>query len=229
MDAEIKFSDIKLVIGGGLFFLAIISMIAMPFGNSKNINTPTSGNKQTAISSTNVNCSTISRGPTCRTQVRQGGIEFSQTCYVQAYPQYSPVCVKETGKLTFLIEKKVYEYPGQNPVIVCNIPLKVENSASINPNPILTGGASLSTGTLMNLTQITKDGVTGTLYIWSFTFFNKVDTFIRTSTTVEMYMLIGNGGINGSDIGKYSVKSGASISWSSIINTVLQAGTSFAQ
>jgi hypothetical protein len=204
-------------------------MIAMPFGNSKNINTPTSGNKQTAISSTNVNCSTISRGPTCRTVTRQGRIEFSQTCCVQAHPQYPGVKVTESGELTYSESAKVYDYPGQNPVIVCQTTPKVENSASINPNPIVTGGACLSTGKLEESTQVTKDGVTGTEYCWAFSFFNKVDSSGRATTTVEMWIVIGNGGIKGKDIGEYSTNSGISISWSSIVNTVIKVGISVAQ
>ncbi len=204
-------------------------MIAMPFGNSKNINTPKSDNKQTVISSTNVNCFTISRGPTCRTVTRQGGIEFSQTCCVQAYKQYPSLKVTESGELTYSESARVYDYPGQNPVIVSQTTPKVENSASIIPNPILTGGASLSTGKVMKVTQDTEDGVTGTLYFWSFTFFNTVDIVKQANTTVEIWLMIGNGGIKGTDIGRYSVSSGESISWSSVINIVIQAGASFAQ
>lgn len=197
-------------------------MMTVSFGNPKNMTNPTSSPKQIVSSFENTGCNIISRGPTCRTESYSGGFTFCQVCCVQANMDISPTKVTERAELIYSYTEKTYDYPGQNPVIVCNSAVKVEDSASITPNPVFSGGASLSTGALIKTDGVTEDGVTGTQYFWAFTFSNMVEGIHPVPITVEVYMVIGEQNKHIVATGEYSENSQASLSWSSITNIILE-------
>ena len=193
------------------------------FGNSQN-----STRNVKSSNSLTVSCDNL-RGPTgssCRIRITGGGLEYKEQIAVQNSNDFPPNKVTECGGLTFSIEQKFYVYPGQNPVLVCTSAPKIKDYAKILGLNSLTGGASVSSGKLITINDDSVNckevSISGTEYIFAFTFNNNLNHYVPLSIAITAVLIVHDQGGNIASYGKYSTNYQESISWSNVLQTVIQ-------